>query len=118
MAATMTVNVGAEVPKASNYWFLGVAGPVTATGFFLNSYGVRTGGAFSTAVPVGNGTSVPVRLSASPPADAVGAVVRFSGAVYFDIVGAAGASDDFKANYGRYPQYGASENKLVGQVGQ
>lgn len=107
----------AEVASVGCWWFLGVSGAVTAIGFFLNAQGLRTGSAFSTSIPQGNGTNDPVALSTSIPADAVGAVVRFSGEVYFDVSGGSAFSTDFETNYARYPRYAGSANIAVGRVG-
>ncbi|MCW5941702.1 MAG: hypothetical protein KIS66_05695 [Fimbriimonadaceae bacterium] len=108
------VDVAAECADVAAYWFLGAAGTATATGFFVDRQGRRTGVAFSTSVPQANGSNDPVRLGTIPD-DAVGAIVRFTGAVLFDITKDALAAD-FKTNYARYPQYPASTNVAVGRV--
>ncbi len=111
------VTLEAEVASVDCWWFLGVSGAVTATGFFVNRQGLRTGNAFSTSIAQGNGTNDPVQLSTSIPSDAVGAVVRFNGDVYFDVSGGSAFSTDFESNYARYPRYGAGANVAVGRTG-
>lgn len=108
------VDVAAECADVSAFWFLGSAGTVTATGFFVDRQGRRTGAAFSTSVPLANGSNDPVRLAAVPD-DAVGAIARFSGPVLFDLAKDAFGAD-FKTNYARYPQYPVSTNVAIGRV--
>ncbi len=108
------VDHAAQCADIANFWFLGVAGSVTATGFFVDAQGRRTGGSFSTTIPVANGSNDPVRI-ASVPADAVGAIVRLSGATHFDLSQDAFGTD-FKTNYARYPQYASGVNVALGRV--
>ncbi len=114
--ASTVVAVTAEAASIARYWFLGVSGSVTVTGYFLTATGLRTGLSFSTTIPAGNGTNDAVRLIATDfPTDAVGAIVRFSGNAAFDLN--SGTSDDFEDNYANYPYFGTSSgNCALGDV--
>lgn len=98
------VDVTIRPADVNAYWLLGVSGTVTATGFFIDKHHNRIGDAFSTSIPQADGESDPVRIAASIPDNAVGACLRLSGDVYFDLNGSPSAADDFKSNYGLYPK--------------
>lgn len=108
--------IDAESPLATWYWFLGVSGSVTCTGYWLNIQGERTGNSFSTTINAASGND-PLRAALDPPANAVGAVVSFTGAVYYDIHRGGKFDGDFKANYARYGQLHGSEIVPIGRVG-
>jgi len=109
------VDVTAKVPPVSGYVFLGAAAGQTIKGIFVDSNGKRVGPSFSLSINEANGTNVAVALSTNIPADASGAIVRFSGTTYVDLMPE--SSDDFKANYANYPQYTAADgNVFLGRV--
>ncbi len=97
------------------YWFLGVSGSTTITGFFIDVHNLRTGNAISTTVPQANGTNDAVQIATTIPADAVGAILRFSGNTAFDLND--GTSDNFEDNAATlYPVFGSGVNVALGEV--
>lgn len=123
--ASSIVDVAAQVASIDEFWFLGAAGAVTITGFFVDAIGRRTGVSFSTPILAGSGTADPKQIvhagstgQTTIPADAVGAVVDISADVHFDLFAqaAGGFSTDFETNYARFPQIAAGNKIALARV--
>lgn len=96
----------ASRPGPEAYWFLGVSGTATITGFFVGADGSRVGNSFSLSVNQA-GSGVPVTFANVPPG-AVGAKIYPSAAVYYDIKPGSAYDADFNANYANYPRFAAT----------
>ncbi len=113
--ASNVIAVTSESAPIRSYWFLGVSGATTITGIFTNLMKQRTGLAINTTVPQGNGSADAVQIATSIPADATGAILRFSGDTAWDLN--TGTSDEFEDNYARFPKFGTgSGNVPLGDV--
>lgn len=122
------IDVGAEVAPLGDYWFLGVAGAVTATGIIVDMHGARVDGSlgFTATIPaasagVTDGVDVATLLGLTAQTlytsfpNAAGIILNLSGNVYVDIhLGTAPA--DFKANPSRYPVINSGNGIKLGRV--
>ncbi len=119
--AGQIVDVTVQCADISYYRFLGDIGGLAVTGYFVDSMGLRTGPSFSLGLnAVGLGVSksfadvpggIPLDASASQMNQAVGAIVRFSGKVYFDL--SISDSVDFTAHaVANYPFFGVSDGNV------
>jgi hypothetical protein len=88
----------------SNLYMLGAGGNVTATGYFVDTYGNQLGVSFSGTILQGNGSNSPQSLAGlygqATPAGAAGVWLVLSGNIRW-MVGT--SSTDFKTNYANYP---------------
>ena len=127
------VDIASTVADLDHYYFLGVSGIVTMTGYFVDVNGDRARKAdgtlslaFTGSVPVANPGSadgvtfaaiagLSGKVSANCPS-ACGWIGTLSGAVYFDIQGSGAADSDFKTNPSRYPQLTAGNLKTLSRV--
>jgi hypothetical protein len=108
------VDVTCQVADISSYYFLAAGAGQTVRGFYVDAYGMRTGVSFSLTLNQTDGTANALPLP-NPPADAIGAIVRFSGTTYVDLASA--TSDDFEDSTTNYPQYSAADgNVFLGRV--
>ena len=118
VSASTIVDVTCQVADISSYFFLGASAGQTVKGFFVDAYGRRTGSSFSLSINQTDGTNNALSLASAGsgiPADAIGAIVRFSGTTYIDLNSA--TTDDFEDNTTSYPQYAAADgNVFLGRV--
>lgn len=112
--ASTIVDVTCMAADIGSYFFLGASAGQTIKGFYVDKFGKRTGNSFSLSINQANGSNDALSLP-SIPADAIGAVVRFSGQTYVDLTTA--TSDDFEDNYANYPYYLDTDgNVFIGRV--
>jgi hypothetical protein len=127
------IDIGSTISDLDHYYFLGVSGAVTMTGYFIDVNGDRARKADGTLSPSFTGT-VPAavagvvdgvsfatvagltgKVSANLPG-ACGWIGTLSGAVYFDIQGTGASDADFKAVPARYAQLSAGSLKTLSRV--
>ena len=111
------IHVTSKIAPVEYYRFLGDAGSVTLTGFFVTRDGRQTGNSITLTVPLGNGTNDSITLG-TIPTDACGFVGNSSAGLRFQICATNDASliADFKANYARYPLLVATNTLSIGSV--
>jgi hypothetical protein len=127
------IDIGSTVSDLDHYYFLGVSGAVTMTGFFVDVNGDRARKADGTLSPSFTGTipaanpgvtdgvsfatvAVLAGKTAANYPSACGWIGTLSGAVYFDIQSSGVADADFKTNPTRYAQISAGNLKTLSRV--
>lgn len=122
--AEKVIDVTAETAKLSAYWFLGVNGAVTATGFIVDGHGERLGNSFTATIPVASagvtdGVDIAFLLSGTNTGcvtgklyttfpDAQGILINFNNPVWVDIQGTEVPGADFKAHPTQYATFVAT----------